>query len=85
MKDYYCAYNKNKEPIVIFQDIKDSINFLCTPKYLDIKIQRIEILPKLNEWYRIEQPKGKLIGYFLKQKDASEFLEGKFYSKKIFD
>lgn len=83
MEDYYCIYDQDKKPIAIFPDIYNSIKFKCCPDYLETQMQRINILPNLKNWFETEQPKGKLIGYFLNRKDASEFFLGEFTSKKL--
>ena len=82
MTNYYCVYDKEKEPIAIFQDIHLSIKFRCHPDYLETRIQRIDGLPKLDGWYNVVQD-CKFVGYFKKREDISEFLIGPFESKKI--
>ncbi|MEN7982256.1 MAG: hypothetical protein ABFQ65_02325 [Nanoarchaeota archaeon] len=82
MKNYYTICNEKESPIAIFEKKLYARKFQRKRNGLPEDIQRTEKFPKLNSWFQIEQPKGKLRGYFLNLRDPSEFYAEEFSSKK---
>jgi hypothetical protein len=85
LKNYYTIYNKEKEPIAIFEDINHALLFRSKNRKNVEKSIQFSYKSDNLLLYKVEQPKGKLIGYFSKLEFASEILFGGFECERIWN
>lgn len=85
---FYKVYFENMGRIGFLRGEKRTLDFINRPEYLSAILKgtsqkKIEENPLNNGLFKVEQPKGKVIGYFTQLEYASDFLFGEFIVDRL--
>lgn len=79
MKKIYTFYEKGKPVAIVRKEEVEKFSRIF-PQYTN---KPTRAMPKLKGWLEVEQPRGRLIGYFTEFYQPSSILQGEFFEKQI--